>query len=255
MALMVGAVFAGAQAAGTPQHNETTHGSRQAGPVLWGTGARGAARSSSALDPARLYSLDIETDTAGGYGLDPAKGGITTVAVETASESAVLMIEDFGGSEERLLRAFNQLLGWLPAGVIATWYGSGFDAVFMTCRMERLGIRSGIELCYDPSLPLPHDPLPGHPGAYRVVFDRHGHFDVAYGYREFAMSTGTPWSLKPTARAHGLEVIEVDRTRMHELSRSEREAYASSDARLTRELALMLGGRVVADRLPVAAAA
>lgn len=248
MALHTGAVFGGTQVTGADC------GPRHSGPVAWTTGRAGATCSPSSPDPSIVYGLDIETDTSGGYGLDPEKGGITTIALDTEHESEVLMIEDFGG-EERLLRAFNQLLGWLRPGLMTTWWGSGFDAVFIAARMGRYGIRSGIELRYDPSLVLAHPALPGHPGAYRVVFDRHGHCDVAHGYRELCEATGTRWSLKPTARAHGLHVIEVDRTRMHELTRSEREAYGASDARCTRQLALMLGGRLVADRLGVAQAA
>jgi len=40
------------------------------------------------------------------------------------------------------------------------------------------------------------------------------------------------------ARALGIEVIEVDRERMHLLTQAQRTAYAASDTRATRELAI-----------------
>lgn len=196
-----------------------------------------------------VYGLDIETDTSGGYGLDPAKGGIVSIAVVGPDGDYVLDIDEFAGNERRLLVGFNHLLGFLPAGVMATWNGSGFDGPFLAERCERHGIETGIELVYDPTLPIKYDPLPGHPGAYRVAFDAHGHIDVAYAYRRFAAEAGVSWSLKPVAKAAGLEVIEVDRTRIHELTSDEREAYVASDARLARQLALMAADRLSPDRL------
>ena len=47
---------------------------------------------------------------------------------------------------------------------------------------------------------------------------------------------GLSCALKPLARFVGLEVVEVDRQRIHELSQDERRAYVASDACLARAL-------------------
>jgi hypothetical protein len=58
-------------------------------------------------------------------------------------------------------------------------------------------------------------------------------------------------SLKSIARLVGLGPVEVDRTRIHDLSREALHAYASSDARLARVLTerRMPGASRFIDRL------
>jgi hypothetical protein len=81
------------------------------------------------------------------------------------------------------------------------------------------------------------NPLPGHEGAYRGAWFGHQHLDA---YRLYRSDVGpllrVSCSLKSIARLVGLSTIEVDRTRIHDLSHEALHAYAASDARLARVL-------------------
>ena len=84
---------------------------------------------------------------------------------------------------------------------------------------------------------MSYDPLPGHPGAYRAAWYDHGHVDAYRLYRgDVGPALRVSCSLKSIARLVGLVPIEVDRTRVHDLSREALHAYAASDARLARVL-------------------
>ena len=58
----------------------------------------------------------------------------------------------------------------------------------------------------------------------------------------FADEHGVKHSLKPVCAAHGVDMVELDRTRLHEYTPAERAAYALSDSRGTRALTLRLLG-------------
>ncbi len=143
----------------------------------------------------------------------------------------------FEGPEPQLLRRLDALLVDLPAGVIVTWNGGGFDLPFLADRAARLGIELGLTLRHDPSVLSSRDPLPGHPGVYRGRWYDHSHLD---GYRVYRADVGASlgWScgLKAMARSVGLDPVEVDRERIHDLSAQELHDYVASDAYLAREL-------------------
>lgn len=204
-----------------------------------------------------VYGLDIETDTspltpeelAEGYapdsrGLDPRIGRITAVAVADAYPTPIV----FTGEEDAILRDLDQYFHQAPPGLIATWNGSCFDLPYIADRTEaRFAIAGaiGIVLQPDPFITPKYSPLPGHSGGYTAAWLNrtrvpHAHLDVAYAYRTALYNEGVPWTLKDAARAHGFDPVEVDRTKMHLLSAEERSAYVSSDARVTRLLALRL---------------
>lgn len=208
------------------------------------------------FDAAHIYALDLETDTSGGGGLDPQTAGITECALTTGDGDTVLSA---AGDETGMLIALDDTLAALPPGLIVTWNGTFFDLPFLrtrtsirrrACDPAAKRLRDfGMQLIPQPDLHPRYDYLNGHACGYTAVWQRrdhrdapHQHLDVSFAYRQVADALGVRSGLKPVARALGIEVIEVDRARMHLLTDAERIAYASSDTRATRELALRLLG-------------
>jgi hypothetical protein len=178
-----------------------------------------------------VYGLDIETDTTED-GLDPRVAAITTVALSSPGYD-----ETFTGTEAGILRDLDRRISHLPPGVLATWNGASFDLPFLADRARRHGVPLGLRLRLDRRIRLHHPPLPGHHGAYRGSWYRHGHVDAYRLYRgDVGPALRISCSLKSIARLVGLHAIEVDRTRMQDLSREALHAYAASDARLARVL-------------------
>lgn len=165
------------------------------------------------------YGFDIETDTTID-GLDPSVAAV--VAVALAGDEIEIVLD---GEEATIITELDRILAALPAGVLVTWNGGGFDLPFLRHRADRLGLRLGLEL------------RPGIAGSHRARWHHHRHLD---GYQLFRADVGAslhfPCGLKPLARMVGLPVIEVDRERIHELTPEERSAYVASDARLARAL-------------------
>jgi DNA polymerase elongation subunit (family B) len=178
-----------------------------------------------------VYGLDIETDTTID-GLDPEVAAIVTVALSNDGFDEV-----FTGEESTILRTLDDHLADRAPGVIATWNGAAFDLPFLADRAALHGIQLGLRLRADSAIRLDHDPLPGHCTAYRARWHRHGHVDA---YRLYLADVGpalrVSCSLKSIARLVGFTPIDVDRTRIHDLSHEMLHAYAASDARLARVL-------------------
>lgn len=178
-----------------------------------------------------MYGLDIETDTTVD-GLDPARSAVVTVALSQGGADEV-----FSGPEPELLLALDERLAAIEPGVLATWNGASFDLPFLADRAARWHLRLGLVVCHDPSIPLSHAPLPGHAGAYRAAWHAHAHVDAYRLYRgDVGPALRVSCSLKSIARLVGLAPLEVDRTRIHDLSSEALHAYAASDARLARVL-------------------
>lgn len=179
-----------------------------------------------------VYGLDIETDTTEN-GLDPRVAAVVTVALAGPGYEEV-----FTGPEGRLLADVDERIGELEPGVLATWNGAAFDLPFLADRAALHGLPLGLRLQHDPSITLRRAPLPGHRGAYRASWYDHGHLDAYRLYRgDVGPALRISCSLKSIARFVGLAPIEVDRTRIHDLSNEALHAYAASDARLARILA------------------
>lgn len=177
-----------------------------------------------------IYGLDIETDTTID-GLDPAVSRIVAVALSTGVD------ELFEGPEDELLESLDERLSSLPPGVLATWNGSAFDLPFIADRAARWRLRLGLNLVADPAMRGRHEPLLGHDHFYRASWYGHGHLDAYRVYRDdVGPALRISCSLKSIARFVGLAPVEVDRTRIHDLSREALHAYAASDARLARVL-------------------
>lgn len=178
-----------------------------------------------------IYGLDIETDTTIN-GLDPAVAAVVTVALAGPGYEEI-----FTGSEPVLLAQLDERLDELEPGVIATWNGAAFDLPFIADRAALYDLPLGLRLQPDPSI-ASRTPLPGHYGGYRAGWFDHRHLDAYRVYRgDVGPALRISCSLKSIARFVGLSTIEVDRTRIHDLSNEALHAYAASDARLARILA------------------
>jgi DNA polymerase elongation subunit (family B) len=181
-----------------------------------------------------VYGLDIETDTATD-GLDPRVGRVLCVGLSGPGGELVLAHHD----ERSLLLELDQWLADMTPGVLATWNGANFDLPYLATRAQRLGVTLGLQLELDPAMILRHGPLPGHDGAYRATWHEHTHLDA---YRVFRSDVGRTFglscSLKSVAGLVGLQPVDHDASRVHELSRDALHGYVASDARCTRVLVL-----------------
>lgn len=178
-----------------------------------------------------VYGLDIETDTTEN-GLDPRVASVVTIALAGPGYEEV-----FTGEEHVLLADLDERLHELEPGVLATWNGAAFDMPFIADRAALYGMSLGLRLQLDPSITLHRAPLPGHDGAYRAGWYGHDHLDAYRVYRgDVGPALRISCSLKSIARFVGLAPVEVDRTRIHDLSNEALHAYAASDARLARIL-------------------
>ncbi len=196
-----------------------------------------------------IYGFDIETDTSID-GFDPSVSRI--VAASVVGESFAHVSQ---GDEREILTDIHRLLGELPTGVIATWNGSAFDLPFWHTRCEQHHLHSDLSLILDSSIVLRGGPMPGHQGAYQASWRGHRHLDAYRVYRgDLGRALPVSCALKPLARFVGLDVVEVDRAQIHQLSKDELASYVASDAHLTRllvnkRLPTILGA---VDRLTVA---
>jgi uncharacterized protein YprB with RNaseH-like and TPR domain len=194
-----------------------------------------------------VYGLDIETDTTVN-GLDSGVAAVVTIALSLHDYDEV-----FSGGELSILSQLDARLAELPPGVLATWNGAAFDLPFIADRADMLELPIGLRLQHDPSIRMHHQPLPGHPGSYRARWHRHGHIDAYRLYRgDVGPALRISCSLKSIARLVGLAPLQVDRNRIHDLSREVLHAYAASDARLARVLTERRWGTAArfVDRLP-----
>lgn len=204
------------------------------------------------FDPTRVYAIDIETDTSGGFGLDPENGAITEIAIE--ADPGVIpgggLTLGFG-DEAKTLDALQEVLEALPPGLITTWNGTNFDFPFIASRARinaaAMSTPLGLRLDPVPGLPAKYDYLPGHESGYQVTWLRggahggalpHAHLDISFPYKRVAADLGVKWRLKDVGAALGIDMISLDRERMHDYSPEQIRAYARSDTRGTRLLAL-----------------
>lgn len=202
-----------------------------------------------------IYALDIETfngllpNGKKAYGLDPAQSYITEIAVCGPDFGEVFALAGGDSANEAdLLRGAAFYLSTLEPGIIATWNGRFFDLPFIHDRAVSNGLdvekELGLTLSPRDDVQPKYDFLPGHDVGYEAFwtahFGNHVTSDISFDFKEFAEMHGVKHSLKPTARAAGLNPIELDRERLHEYTDEERQAYALSDVRITRELALRL---------------
>jgi uncharacterized protein YprB with RNaseH-like and TPR domain len=184
------------------------------------------------LEVPPLYGLDIETDTTVD-GLDPRRSAIVAVAVAGPAGTRV-----FAGTDETaILDSLDRHLAGLEPGVVVTWNGAAFDLPFIHDRATGLGVRTGLRLGLDPRITLSRGALPGHAGAYRGAWHGHDHLDAYRLYRDVGRALLLSCSLKTVARFFGLDPVEVDSSRIHELPAETLARYVASDAATARCLA------------------
>lgn len=199
-------------------------------------------------DTVALYALDIETDTSPvsdeersrGFtvrGLDPRVTRVVALSVATRSDDGVLVAKVWNGNEPDILVATQNWLAAQRPGLIVTWNGSVFDLPFVDSRARQLGVDLDLELTPDPRIIPKYQSTPGYEGGYSATWAGHRSVDVAYAVREAADRANITWSLKPFARWIGLDPVEVNRGKIHELSPAELDEYVASDALVTHLVA------------------
>jgi DNA polymerase elongation subunit (family B) len=172
----------------------------------------------------KLTALDIETT-----GLDPAAddAAVTDVAFYGAGWTGCI------SGDERTVLARTAARLAVMQGTVVTWNGSGFDWPYLLHRAAVHGINLGITVTGKRE------------GKYRtgvmVTGNTWRHADVWVAWGPMMTGLWLPSGLKPVARLFGLDPIEVDRTRMADLTDDERQAYALSDVRCTLGLANIAG--------------
>jgi hypothetical protein len=198
----------------------------------------------------RFISWDIETDTSGGFGLDPNHGGIVSIAAAVYDvvdnqlvEGAVFYMQVGGEvTELLLLAAFNSFLLHQRihgvANLLVGWNSTCFDAPFVQRRSEVVGANLDLFLRFNPRITPKYEATPGFAGGYDHLWWGHKSVDIAFdSYGEkWCEREMTKWSLKPVAEHMGIEMVNVDRERIHLLTDDELKAYNLSDVRGTASL-------------------
>lgn len=209
---------------------------------------------------AELIALDIETT-----GLDFTRDRILSAALY-ASESECVA---FSGEETAVIGSVDEWLRARRPGIVVGWHSSAFDCPMLRSRADHNRQPLLLELRKQYPLPCPelscadrpaliHGAAPeateasarvataGQPvrveggASYLASFGHHQHLDIAPFWRPWARLRGLSGALKSVAKANGIPVIEVDRTRMAQLSTEELCRYNLSDVRATHRLARML---------------
>lgn len=188
-----------------------------------------------------IYTLDIETETSGGFGLDPINGAVRSVSFWSEHETVV-----FDSTRERpMLIDTAAYLANIDreADVIVTWNGSVFDLPFLSTRAKALqvdALEELLQLTPSNQRPVKYEPLPGHAGGYLARIGSADHADIQWAFKEHADAAGIKHSLKPVGTSFGIDAISVDTENLHLLSRAELIAYNMSDTYVTFELAQRL---------------
>ena len=205
---------------------------------------KGSARPPSSPP---LYGLDIETDTAVD-GLDPLVGRVLAVAV---SGPEVTLFDH--ADEPELLRRLDRHLAGTSARRDRDLERRPVRPPLPghAGRAHRRGV--GLRLWADPTCRDERESLPGHTGTYRASWFGHDHLDAYRVYRaDVGPALRIGCSLKTVARLAGLAPVEVDASRVHDLTPAQMAAYVGSDARCTAELARRrwATARLAVDRSP-----
>ncbi|MDA8392034.1 MAG: hypothetical protein M0Z87_04370 [Actinomycetota bacterium] len=195
-----------------------------------------------------LIALDIETT-----GLDVVRDRILSVALYASETDCVA----FFGDESRVIGSVDAWLRSRPPSIVVGWHSSAFDCPMLRHRADSNGEPLTLELRrmeHGPRRPNRREQA-GWPAegaarfasssesgtsAYWARFGSHEHLDIAPFWRPWAQMRGLSGGLKSVAKANGIPVLEVDRTRMSTLSADQLCQYNLSDVRATYRLARML---------------
>jgi DNA polymerase elongation subunit (family B) len=191
-----------------------------------------------------LVGFDLETFTDGTdptgapLGLDPRYTHIISAAVWTDNSHEFFV----NASERKLLSAVNEFFMDIAdkESVVVTWNGANFDLPFVVTRAAANDLKTGISYVTSPLRPPKYRTCPGFDGGLLASWGGLDHVDIMYPYKAYAEEHDIKYSLKPVTTYLGLDPIEVDATKMQDLSDQELEAYNLSDVRVTHGAALLM---------------
>jgi uncharacterized protein YprB with RNaseH-like and TPR domain len=184
-----------------------------------------------------LIGFDIETDTSGvcpdgeRTGLDPRYTRVISAAVWSDKDREFFADE----AENKLLRRINEYFMDVSDknSTILTWNGRNFDMPSIVTRAQVNGVATGLTWRISPDRPPKYRTCPGYDGGLVVSWGGLDHVDLMYAYKEYADAHGIRQGLKPVTTELGLNPIEVDASKMQDLSRRKLRKYNLSDVRVT----------------------
>lgn len=195
--------------------------------------------------PRERVAIDIETMPLyeGGSGLNPEEARVESCGfygVDALGESVEIVrhIEEYRGEERELLIAVAADVARFAEIELIGWNTSGFDLPFLQRRYS--------EYRLDPLGPqIWSTGMTGKYGSpeYDGTWHKATHRDIWREWAPYAEAAGISSSLKPVSRACGIEVIEIDTTKLGTYSTEEVRAYQLSDVVATYTL----------DQIPVEA--
>ena len=189
-----------------------------------------------------LVSLDIETDTSGGGGLDPTTSKVVAASLAYSDTDKVEVFDS--NSEEEILQDIEKVLT-ARTGLLVTWNGAGFDLPFLYARYGFTKTTTSLRVAADPSIPAKYAPPAGLGPPVRSTWNHLAHVDISYLYAGVAREGNIKWSLKSVAKHLGYSPVEVDRERVHALTPEELREYVASDALVTVKLAQLLRPQIL----------
>lgn len=182
--------------------------------------------------PADALAFDVETDTAGGFGLRPTRTQITEIVVSARETSWV-----FSGDEAFILEKFAELLN-SQDGVasLVGWNNRCFDNIALQTRAEyheTPGWNSTLLPADNLSVFEPAGPTPEAQALRWVTPKGNTLEDIDVFQKKVSLdrTRGERYSpgLKRFVESFGVHPVKVDRHRLHELSDSDRQDYVLSD--------------------------
>jgi len=194
-----------------------------------------------------LVSLDIETDTSGGGGLDPHTSRVVAASLAYSGTDKVEVFDS--GSEAETLQSLESILA-KRNGLLITWNGAGFDLPFLSRRYQFSDMTTSLRVAPDPTIPVKYPPPPGLGIPVRASWGSLAHVDISYLYAGVAREGNVKWSLKSIAKYLGYSPVEVDRARVHALTPEDLRKYVASDAVVTVELAQLLRPQILVRCIP-----
>lgn len=194
--------------------------------------------------PLAFWALDIETDNSEGFGLDPTKAQVISIALINNRGKVWYQSARTEEDEFVLLSNFRDfLLLGVCDGLITTWNGGAFDWPFLTTRCRHHRIPMAWQLDLRDNRKPKYDALTGYDGVYSVLLSTGAkHLDMAYVMdRLWCEERGIKWSLKPVAehlafRDHRLDMMAGSTA--HEEDAHMLAAYNIHDSLITLRLAL-----------------
>lgn len=203
----------------------------------------------------RYYSLDIETNTAAARyqyangtdsnhpsGLDPRVASVLTVSI-VGSDGSVFSLDS--PNEDSLLNATMNYLS-MVRGTLVGWNINFFDLPFLCVRLGNVPKHGhNGSIWFHNQTNSTAVPKYGFPEWRNLVHHREWNsvevvgckvVDISDHFKPVAEKLGVKHSLKPVAKALGLNPVEVDASEVHRLTPTERSTYCTSDAQTVLDL-------------------